>query len=209
MSDWDKLTIKRNCIAPVLITCLLLFVPTAISAEGFGIAQMQREQEDGRLYDQMGRCSRWLNDYLVFNQHFPEYGAEMTFVKQQLNQLTPNSPYTSNTLRLAHGIDTEPEYSNSEISPVEGDIDPNVAATGDRIELVFDPSLTELEVENWKTDPPYEWSAPAGTITAISNNQNLYIIWGAGADGKPLKDPSNHSMLMYVGHYNMLYENQQ
>ena len=170
---------------------------------------MVDQMGNDRMYQQMNRVATWLNQYCVWNHRFPEQGDEMTWAKEQLNQLIPNPPYDPGALRLTPGFDADPNYSSPANSPEYEMPQPGSPESLDRIRLIFDPSLTELMVQSWRTDPPSEWQAVPGTISAISNNQNLFVIWGAGANGLPLRDPSTNRVIMIIGRYNMLYENQQ
>jgi hypothetical protein len=71
----------------------------------------------------------------------------------------------------------------------------------DRIVFVRDFGLTVLEVDQYSADPPVDWRAKPGTITVITNDQYLFIIWGAGADGKPLRDFGSKRVRFAVGNY--------
>jgi hypothetical protein len=78
------------------------------------------------------------------------------------------------------------------------------AANMRRIKLRIDPSLTEEEVREDETNPPDDWNAPPGTISVIGNQQNLYCVWGAGRDGRPLRDPLSGKVQIVIGRYAML-----
>jgi hypothetical protein len=168
-----------------------------------------RASEDARMYDQMSRVSQWVNMYCMLNHRFPEEGDEMKSAKEQLNQLIPNPPYSPSSLRLAPGLDADPQYAQQEAAPGMGVENLDTGTTLDRVHLIFDPSLSELEIQGWRTDPPSDWQEPPGTVTAISNNQSIFVIWGAGADGLPIRDQYSKRILMIIGRYAMLYDTQE
>ncbi len=189
-------------ILPVLTT------PPAL-AQHARPGRIASEIDDQRMYEQMNRVANWLNQYCVWNHRFPEYGDEMNWAKEQINQLIPNPPYDTGAVRLSSGLDADPQYDQPSDSPQYEMPTPGSPESLNRVQLVFDPSLTEQQVQNWRTDPPDEWQAAPGTITAISNNQNLFVLWGAGINGMPLKDPTTNRVIMIIGRYNMLYETQE
>jgi hypothetical protein len=73
-----------------------------------------------------------------------------------------------------------------------------------RIKLTIDNSLSEIEAQQWLTQPPDDWQAPPGTISLIGNQQNMYVLWGAGRDGRPLRDPLSHRVQLIIGRFAML-----
>ncbi len=200
------LTNRRFCDSAFLLVAIFslgLWAPTSYAQRQ---PSMASEMADNRLYDQMNRVATWLNQYCVWNHRFPEQGDEMAWAKEQLNQLVPNPPYDTASLRLASGLDADPNYYQPNTAPEYVMPSGGSSVNLNRISLQFDPGLSELEIQNWRTDPPSEWQAAPGTISAISNNQNLFMIWGAGANGLPIKDPSTNRVIMIIGRYNMLYE---
>jgi hypothetical protein len=180
-----------------------------VSAQNQTVDQVMRASEDARMYDQMTKISQWVNMYCMLNHRFPEEGDEMKGAKEQLNQLIPLAPYNPRSIRLAPGLDADPLYAQPELGPVTGELNSDTGTTLDRVHLIFDPSLTELEIQGWRSDPPVDWQEPPGTITAISNNQSIFVIWGAGADGLPLRDQYSKRTLMIIGRYAMLYDTQE
>ena len=116
-------------------------------------------------------------------------------------------------MQLMAGLDAEPSYADPNNSPGSydtppemqgaalqestsaqsvnenddsGSIDTDTAANLNRVWLTYDPSLNENMAQEYLTDPPDDWTGQPGTINVVSNNQNLIIVWGAGANGKPI-----------------------
>jgi hypothetical protein len=165
--------------------------------------------EDARMYEQMSKVSQWVNYYTTVNHRFPESGDEMKAAKEELNQLIPNPPYNPHSMRLAPGLDADPLFAQPEHASVVGVEDSDTGTTLNRVNLIIDLSLTELEIQGWRTDPPVDWQMAPGTVTVISNQQSIFVIWGAGADGLPLRDQYSHRVLMIIGRYHGLYDTQE
>jgi len=199
--------------------CLLAFL---VTVTGFGAgsapiasAQMTTKQfahaeDDMRLYEQMVKVSNWIAQYCVWNHRFPEEGDQMEDAKRQLNQLVPNIPYQTGELQLAEGLDADPEYATPVDSPEETFQPTPVAATMDRIQIQSsDLSLTDADIQEYLKHPPEEWNAPPGTITAISNQQNVYVLWAANYKGLPLRDPDSGRVRLIIGHFSLLNDTEE
>jgi hypothetical protein len=203
------LTNKQLSFAVATILTVSSLSLCVLSAHAQRQSSMVSQMDDNRMYEQMNRVATWLNQYCVWNHRFPEQGDEMTWAKEQLNQLVPNPPYDTGALRLTSGFDADPNYSQPSTAPEYVMPNPGSPQNLNRIQLIFDPSLAELTVQSWRTDPPSEWQAAPGTISCISNNQNLFVIWGASLNGLPMRDPSTNRVIMIIGRYNMLYQNSE
>ncbi len=155
---------------------------------------------DGELFSQMRAVASWVDNYVVWNHRFPELGDESTAAFQQLNDLVPNNPYLPGASYVVPGVPSDNTYLKNEgeaiIPPMPGS-----KVDGDRIRFVRDYGLTVLAVDEYSKDPPLDWRAAPGTITIITNDQYLFVVWGAGADGKPLRDYSTNRVRFAVGNY--------
>jgi len=195
-------------------------------------ARQSRDQADAELYEQMERVSRWMDQYATWNQKFPDPGDETNYARQEMNLLVPNNPYSGDKLQLMAGLDATPEYADPSNSPGSSDtppgmqgatlqestsaqsvnenddsgsIDTDTSANLNRIWLTTDPSLNENMAQEYLTRPPEDWSGQPGSINIVSNNQNLIVIWGAGANGKPIKFPGSNKTRLIIGRYKLLY----
>jgi hypothetical protein len=156
---------------------------------------------DSEMRRQMRAVARYLYQYSLRNQSRfpgPDNGEmdEMYAVQVQLTELVPNNPYNyrpTETINWGIPAAYNPNGSPATGSPVWGDqyTEHLQAQNNNRIQLQFNPSLTPQLIDQWASDPPPDWTAAPGTITAIGNNQGLLMVWGAGADGKPIRDPMN------------------
>ncbi len=195
-------------------------------------ARQARDLADSELFEQMERVSRWMDQYATWNQKFPDPGDETNWARTQMNELVPNNPYAGEKLQLMAGLDAQPEYADPTNSPGSydtppemqgaalqestsaqsvnenddsGSIDTDTAANLNRIWLTYDPSLNENMAQEYLTDPPDDWTGQPGSINVVSNNQNLIVIWGAGANGKPIKFPGSTKTRLIIGRYKLLY----
>jgi hypothetical protein len=204
--------LKLKIIFPALLSIVLvaqISQPLHCDAQ-MTARQMARSDQNNRLYNQMTKVSDWFAQYCTWNHRFPEGLEQVAFAKQQLNQLVPNIPYQSGELQLAQGLDAEPDYANPLTSPEDSPQPIEVAASMDRIQIQSaDLSLTNNDIQQYLTQPPQEWTAAPGTITAISNQTTTYVIWGAGRDGLPIKDPDTGKVRLIVGHYGLLYDSEE
>lgn len=174
--------------------------------------KMALEESNMQLYQQMVTVSSWLDQYLTWNHRWPEVGDETAWAQEQLNQQVPNNPYTRDKVQLIAGLDADPSYVSADDDPTDPDPSPRLTPSGDvpgtaanlnHVILKIDTSLTALDVQQYLWDPPLEWTAPPGTITVISNFRDMFVIWGAGADGKPLRDMATNKVKLLEGNYRM------
>lgn len=84
---------------------------------------------------------------------------------------------------LAHKYSGNPYFISDERF---GQVEQTAA---DHLELVFikDPTLSEISVAKYKEQAPSEWRAKPGTIVVITGDSNLALVWGANAEGLPLR----------------------
>jgi len=64
--------------------------------------------------------------------------------------------------------------------------------------IAVDPSIRSLPIINGQYKPPSNWSAPPHTIVILTDAQNQFAAWVAGADGKPIDDPTTHVPLIIL-----------
>lgn len=151
---------------------------------------------------QMRAVARYLQLYGIRNgSRFPGLqNDETNAARVQLTELVPNNPYGFATTfsAMAYGGLPVAEQTGS---PLWGDqwTQELAAQQLDRIRLEMDFSLTPAIIDNYTVNPPQQWVAPPGTITAIGNNQGLFLVWGAGQDGLPIRNPINGRVLIITG----------
>lgn len=165
-----------------------------------------QEEANVLLAREMDKVAGWLDQYCVWNHHFPEEGDEFEDAKRQLNMLIPNNPYKFGATELPQGRDLDPTYDTLENIPSPFTFATgSFAADGDRIKLEIDPGLNLAAIPELKKNPPMEWNAPPGTVTCVSNNNDVFIVWAAGLDGRPIREPYSRQIRLVQGNYNLLY----
>ncbi len=155
---------------------------------------------DGQLFDQMRQVASWVDNWVVMNHRFPEIGDETTYALQQLNELVPNNPYRAGSAYMVAGESVDNAYLVQEGEPIPPPMTGS-KEDDDRVVFVRDYGLTVPEVNQYSADPPVDWRAKPGTITVITNDQYLFVVWGAGYDGKPLRDFGSKRVRFAVGNY--------
>lgn len=176
--------------------------------------EMQTQQADFQLYLQMQKVDNWLTQWTVWNHSWPTYVMQVNEAVIQLSELVPNNPYQPGQLQESSGRSTDPNYrylnqplnqfyhgeAADGFQPDSFVPNNSYEAYGrKKIRLEYNPSLTAEEVREWEYNPPDSWKQPPGTITGISNGQNLIVVWGAGFDGRPIKVPGNRKKIrMFV-----------
>ena len=169
-------------------------------------AQERIQHANSTMRNQIQKVASWLQEFSLRNQNrFPGvYGSSDTIERAcevQLTELVGSNPYGSGGSGgiasaelngLSPGLSY---YYNSDGSPATGSPLANdewtselTADSAHRINLQMDQSMTKSTLNYYRTDPPMNWQAAPGTITAAGNGQGFLYVWGAGYDGKPVKD---------------------
>lgn len=170
---------------------------------------------DNELFRQMQSVSDWMNNFVVMNHRFPEQyiGGEdpynmtfgqadqMTIAMQQMNMLIPNNPYVNGGIYMQPGEDVAAGLQNSDDSPVTV-MPSNSKFNQNRIKIIYDRSLNPTGVAELALHPPDEWTASPGTVCFVTDSLYYFIVWGAGADGKPIRDPVSGNARLVLGNYN-------
>ena len=180
---------------------------------------MRDQQADFQLYLQMQKVSNYLSQWATWNHRMPSYVEQMNQVTNQLCELVPNNPYKAGQIQESSGRSTDPDYRylNQPLNQfyhgeASDGFDPSSFVPNNsyeayghkKVHLQFNPSLTAETVREWESDPPLSWRRSPGDITAITNDSDLIVVWGAGADGKPIHVPGSKKIRIFVS--NLLME---
>ncbi|MBI4532497.1 MAG: hypothetical protein HY711_01010 [Candidatus Melainabacteria bacterium] len=123
------------------------------------------------LYETMLKVSSSIKQYCSKHRHCPEAGDEVEALTARLRELMPNNPYTPG------------------------------GSEAIKVKLSFEESLNEPLLAQYQDKPPSHWTAPVGTISVvISNSNNLFVIWGAGMDGRPIRHPTTQHVTLVSRH---------
>jgi len=177
-------------------------------------AQYRFDSADQYLFLQMQKISEWLDNYVVMNHRFPEQvvggqdaynltfgqGDELTFALQEMSLLIPNNPYGSGTVYAQPGTDVNPLLQNEDGNPVIQSPTDGMQ-THNRIVVSYDGALNTADLNSLSEHPPDEWRGSPGTIGIVTDNLYHFIIWGAGRDGKPIRDPYSGNARLVIGNY--------
>ncbi|MBX9690718.1 MAG: hypothetical protein K2X27_28645 [Candidatus Obscuribacterales bacterium] len=166
--------------------------------------ELERANEEMR--NQIQRVAGWLREFSLRNQNrFPGvYGDANTIGRAsrvQLTELAGANPYKelssqiksdgSNELSSALFYSYFAGGSPTTVRPLANDewTAELTAENANRINLQMDRSASNGQLTSYRDlGAPSNWEAAPGTITACGNGQGFLYVWGAGADGKPVKD---------------------
>lgn len=162
---------------------------------------------DADFRRQIRACANWLTHYGVRNNsRFPGLPNDEGFAAQiQLQDLVPNNPYNFGyTHGNYRGIPAVHNKNGSAMtgSPVwsDGWTEHLQAQNNGRVLLSINHSINPDIINQWAKNPPMDWSGQApGTINCIGNGQGLFVVWGAGRDGKPIHNPANGLVFLSTG----------
>ncbi len=118
----------------------------------------------------------------------------------QLNLLVADNPYEVGSLQtpvsyVAAGVPGSPETSTPSA---------NYTQYG-RVRLINDTTLNGELINEYAEQPPDSWVADPGTIVAIGNEADTFIVWGAGIDGRPIRDSLTGGVFIDVGHWGFIH----
>lgn len=127
-------------------------------------AMERRLEADNKLRGNMQIVADFLFQFRKANGHLPEAGTEEEFCIARIQKLIKANPYS------ATGI-----QSISDLKP-------------SNIKIVHNCALNDSYRRQWEAQPPADWKAEPGSITAIVSEDNYVLVWGAGADHSPIRD---------------------
>ena len=151
-------------------------------------AQAAAAKGNSELLDKMELLAAHFKKYRLSTGAFPEAGRPSQALSSHLGQLAGKNPFAqfpvataadNPDFAAAHGL---PDFNQERI----------------QVHIVADASLSNSRLEALQTKVPDEWQELPGTITIIHNTENLFAIWGAGVDGKPIKDSKNRRYVIII-----------
>ncbi|MBX9772096.1 MAG: hypothetical protein K2X29_12035 [Candidatus Obscuribacterales bacterium] len=175
------------------------------------------QEADAMMTKQVREVASWMQNYCSSNVFFPRVGDEQNWVRSQLTELVPYNPYDPNSLNQAEsGVPIAAPLTGSgpggEILSYDEQANEMIAQQDNRIQIQVDYSMTLEQARQYETNPPDDWQADAGTITIVSTNQGMnqnsptdfFIVWGAGANGRPIRDPFTKRVLFVQGRWTQI-----
>jgi len=163
------------------------------------------------LERQMQLVASWLNDYTTRNQRWPMASNDVRWCTAQLVQLVPMNPYASVLSSVeqasfpgpASGMSLSPQAMN-QMLPWDEDKAENAAINSGKIQWAQDIGVNKTNLRDYLKNPPDSWQANPGTITIVSNLHDMFLVWGADKDGRPLRDSLTGTPIYVVGNFTWL-----
>jgi hypothetical protein len=170
-------SVKRSaCRISAALAAIFLTVVFACMAQaqfngGMGLGQFD-------LIRQVRQSAEALRQYRQSHDHFPRQQAELDeallTVFKQVAIARPNT--------------TVFPQSN------------NIFRTYAQFAIAYDPTIHlipvingQIQIDNAWTST---WSMPVNTIVMVTDGNNQFVVWAAGADGKPLQDPNTNTPMI-------------
>lgn len=197
MQRWSNKWILSSWAVPLALAMTLGLAGTARADFGDPppgqTAYHSHAAADRALHGQIRSVARWLENYCTMNYKFPRDLDDVRYAKSQLVEVAPSNPFSGGAEEAGASVETVPNVgtAGAQLS----------AADDQRIQLQIDYSLSNYMLKEWKAHPPDLWEAPPGTITAVSNDRNMFVVWGAGADGRPIRDDITGQPVLVVGRW--------
>jgi hypothetical protein len=144
-------------------------------------AQAASEKCNIELREKIELVAAQFKNYRLHSGSFPEPGHPAQALASKLERLAGSNPFASFPVRTA--------ADDSEFAAKHG----TASCTKENIcvHIFLDASLSNFQINTLRATAPADWLAMPGTITIIHNTENLFAVWGAGVDGKPIRDKTN------------------
>jgi hypothetical protein len=152
------------------------------------VAEAQAAAEKGNieLREKMELVAGQFKKYRLRAGSFPEPGHPTENLSRRLEQLAGTNPFASFPVRTAAD---ESDFAAKHST--EGCTKENICVC-----IRSDANLSNFQINSLRGSVPEDWQAMPGTITVIHNTENLFALWGAGVDGKPIRDKTNSQYLI-------------
>jgi hypothetical protein len=109
---------------------------------------------------------------------FPRSTRELASIENELYTIANTNPYAKDPL-LAQEVETHFPQARTQVS------------------IDTDVGLSNAYINQLAQHTPELWHAVPGSLIIVHNDRDLFLIWAAGIDGKPLKDKNEHIRLVY------------
>ena len=139
--------------------------------EAYKLAIKLNQEADDKMFDNMQVIAEWFAYQKETHGRFPEVGVDQEKAEQFYRRYLRNNPYS------ATSVQTRAEAGRPCV-----------------VRFECNPLMSRKMIEAWELAPPQTWRAEPGTITVITNSENLVAVWAAGADRTPLMDARTHKV---------------
>jgi hypothetical protein len=100
---------------------------------------------------------------------------------------------------MLHTIDANPYSQNPVLAKEIESLPAETLGTKASIAILPDGDLTDCKATFLSDSPDPSWLAYPGSIGVLHNQNDMFIVWAAGIDGKPLHDKEG-KVLLVVAH---------
>lgn len=169
---------------------------------GNGNPASMYSQANYQVRNQMRTVANFLQDFCQMNYRFPNPGDERDWAQAKLTMKCPENPFKPDSTDYAQDDMLFAGMDHFASTGMQGSVDlqtaEQIAQAKDKIHFA-DDSFGPDQIQEYAKNPPPNWVANPGTITAVSNDNNMFVVWGAGYDGKPIRDPMTGRVFMIQG----------
>jgi hypothetical protein len=145
-------------------------------------AQLASQRDSDDLAEKMQVVAWAFKKNRVTTGSFPEQGYATAVLERKLHHVAGTNPYFDFPFRtVANDPQFNAKYNSNQCNSNE------IAVL-----IHVDLGLSSMRLAQFKTAVPDDWIAMPGTITIIHNTENLFLVWGAGVDGRPIKDKATN-----------------
>lgn len=148
--------------------------------------QMAAVKADSALLQDMETVADAFMRFAKARRRFPDDGKEALELADRMARLLPDNPYFTDA-NLAQCIKQE---------GMEG------AANQPSVTIVQDLRLSFTQFDELKFAPPSAWHGNPGSIYVIHNAEDTFIVWGASANGMPVKNADSGTVQILMRHIN-------
>lgn len=168
-------------VLAILSACATTCATTAAPAGDAAYAHLEvlrelQKKADSELYGDMTSVADWVENLMREDGSHAETSANGT---EKISDFRINAPPNPYKLNLANS-----------------DVNPKVT-----VHFSHQAGLTDFQVRQYMKKPPESWKQSPGTVTVISNGENMFLIWGAGADGRPIMNYKTGETRVVVRHW--------
>jgi hypothetical protein len=153
---------------------------TAAMMQEFVGAQLACDTANAAMFDGMTKVATRFAEICRKLRRFPNDYQEYVEVRDVLQKIVPVNPYSKSDV-LAKQL---------------AQLSPNTFGKAQSVAILADSGLDAERIDHLRQAPDESWLAYPGSIGILHNRKNLFIVWGAGIDGKPLKDKDGQVRLL-------------
>jgi hypothetical protein len=140
-------------------------------------ARVACDAADEALFSNMRQAGETFAGYCR-KRGFPRSSSSLASIENELYAIANTNPYAKDPL-LAQEVATHFPQARTQVS------------------IDTDAGLSEAYINQIAQHIPESWHAVPGSLTVVHNDRDLFFIWAAGIDGRPLQDKSEHIRLVY------------